>query len=214
MNHRVGPALTPPARTEAGAEGNARLTASNGVLLIGLLFVEGLTILRIRASDHAAHLRGHRVARAGPAEDRQRPSTGSPATTPGDQAYVRRGPPHPLLRVIGPLVILSTLTVLGTGLGLSATRPGQAGLLLIAHKASFVVWFGLMALHVLGHLRAAAVASWRDLRPARGDPASRGRAVRAGVIVAALLLGVGAATALMPTATAWTSQQARLDQER
>ena len=213
MNHRVGPALMPPARTEVGAEGNARLTASNGVLLIGLLFVEGLTILRIRALITPHIFLG--IVLLGPVLLKTASTVYRFACYyTRHQAYVRRGPPHPLLRVIGPLVILSTLTVLGTGLGLLATRPGQAGLLLTAHKASFIVWFGLTALHVLGHLRAAAVASWRDLRPARGDPASRGRAVRAGVIVAALLLGVGAATALMPTATAWTSQQARLDQER
>ena len=34
------------------------------------------------------------------------------------EAYVRKGPPHIVLRVLGPLVILSSLAVLGTGVGL------------------------------------------------------------------------------------------------
>jgi hypothetical protein len=32
-----------------------------------------------------------------------------------DEQYVREGPPHPLPRIIGPLIVLSTITVLGTG---------------------------------------------------------------------------------------------------
>ena len=88
-----------------------------------------------------------------------------------DPAYVRRGTPPPFLRVLGPLVIISSVPVIGTGAGLLAVRPGQADVLLFAHKASFVVWFGVMALHVIGHLREAASESVQDLRARRGDPA-------------------------------------------
>lgn len=62
-----------------------------------------------------------------------------------------------------------------------------------------------MAIHILGHLREASLDTWRDLRPVPGDAASTRRAVRAGALIAALLIGVGAATALMPSASAWTS---------
>ena len=214
MTHRVDAhAATPRVRGEAGAEGNMRLTATTGVLLVSLLFIEGLTILSIRGLITMHIFVG--LVLVGP-------TLLKTATTvyrfvryyAGDERYVRRGPPHPMLRVMGPLVILSTLLVLGTGVGLLAVQPGQAGLLLTAHKASFVVWFALMALHFLAHAREAAAASWRDLRPVRGDPASHRRAWRAAVVAAALALGVASAAALTPTASAWTSSHAHTGQER
>ena len=109
-----------------------------------------------------------------------------------------------MLRALGPLVILTTFAVLGTGVGLFAVRPGAAGLLLTAHKASFVVWFAVMTVHVLGHIRAAAVDTWRDLRGSPGDPAGSRRRVRIALTALALVAGIAAATAIMPEAAPWT----------
>lgn len=36
----------------------------------------------------------------------------------GREAYVRNGPPHPILRVLGPIVTALTIAVLATGIGL------------------------------------------------------------------------------------------------
>ncbi|HKF30739.1 MAG TPA: hypothetical protein VKB37_00035 [Jatrophihabitantaceae bacterium] len=105
-----------------------------------------------------------------------------------------------MLRALGALVILTTFAVLGTGVGLLAVRPGHAGLLLTAHKASFVVWFAVMTVHVLGHIRAAAVDTWRDLRGSPSDPAGSRRHVRIALTALALVAGIAAATAIMPQA--------------
>ena len=43
----------------------------------------------------------------------------------GSQPYVRRGPPAPLQRILGPFVILTTVAVLGTGVVLAFQSPGQ-----------------------------------------------------------------------------------------
>jgi hypothetical protein len=125
----------------------------------------------------------------------------------GAQPYVRKGPPHPILRILGPLVILSSFTVMGTGLGLLAERPGDGGLLLLAHKASFIVWVGATTIHVLGHLSDAIRNSWREIRPQVGDRAARRRSMRVGALGLSLALGVAAAAVVTPTATAWTSRQ-------
>ena len=119
-----------------------------------------------------------------------------------------------ILRVLGPLVIILSLVVLGTGLGLLAEKPGHEGLLLFAHKASFILWLGVTAIHVLGHLREAAVASWQEVRPASGDPASRRRFLRLAAVALSLAVGIGAAAAITPHATSWTGstfQQFRHD---
>lgn len=198
---------------DAGVEGNSRLTSVTGVLLIGLLAIEGLTILSIRGLITWHIFVG--IVLIGPILLKSASTmyrfagyyTGRPA-------YVRKGPPHPILRVLGPLVIVLSLVVLGTGLGLLAVKPGHVGLLLFAHKASFILWLGVTAIHVLGHLREAATSSWQEVRPAPGDPASRRRFVRAAAVVLSLAVGIGAAAAITPHAKSWTGstfQQSRHD---
>jgi hypothetical protein len=97
--------------------------------------------------------------------------------------------------------------VVGTGLGLLAERPGDDGLLLLAHKASFIVWVGLTTIHVLGHLVDALRDSWQEVRPRAGDRAARRRSIRVGALALSLALGVGAAAIVTPMATSWTSRQ-------
>jgi hypothetical protein len=68
------------------------------------------------------------------------------------EEYVRRGPPHVALRaLVAPLVVVSTVFLFGTGVALLAVDQTQ-GILVGLHKASFVVWFGATAIHVLAHL--------------------------------------------------------------
>ena len=190
---------------DPGVEGNSRLTSVTGMLLIGLLAVEGLTILSIRGLITWHIFVG--IALVGPVLLK----TGTTVYRftgyyTGRPAYVRKGPPHVILRVLGPLVIATSLAVLGTGLGLLAVRPGSDSLLLLAHKASFVLWIGVTAIHVLGHLREAAVASWQEIRPEPGDRAARRRFVRGTAVALSLAIGLGAAAAITPHATAWTSR--------
>jgi hypothetical protein len=186
-----------------GVEGNARLTGLNGMLLVVLLAVEGATILRIRQLITVHVYVGMLIV--GPLLLKCA-STGYRFVRyyAGARAYRQKGPPQLMLRALGPLVILTTFAVLGTGIGLLAVRPGHAGLLLTAHKASFVLWFGVMSIHVFGHIRGAAVESWRDLRGSRADPAARRRRVRIAVTALALVVGVAAAAAIMPEAASWT----------
>jgi hypothetical protein len=49
-------------------------------------------------------------------------------------AYVRSGPPRLPLRVLGPLLLVTTLAVVGSGIGLVVTGPAQAGLLRPLHS--------------------------------------------------------------------------------
>jgi hypothetical protein len=204
---------TKPVLTDPGVEGNSRLTSATGLLLIVLLAVEGATILSIRGLITWHIFVG--IALAGPlllktASTLYRFSR----YYSGDEAYVRRGPPHLILRILGPLVNVSTLAVLGTGFGLLGIQRGHGGVVLLAHKASFIVWIGLMTIHVLGHLSEAALASWRELRPIPGDRATRRRTVRTGAVALSLALGIGAAALITPTATSWTHRQSGTEQTR
>lgn len=188
----------------AGVEGNARLTSTNGLVLLVLLAVEGFTILSVRRMITLHVFLG--ILLLGPVLLK----TGSTMYRfaryyRGAPLYLAKGPPHPLLRLLGPLVIVASLTMLGTGVALIALTPAHTDLLLSAHKVSVIIWLPLMTVHVLGHLREAAVKSWRELRGPTHGPPTRGRGLRFILIAVALILGVTTATALMPIAAPWTT---------
>lgn len=192
--------------TDEGVEGNSRLTGTIGLLLLLLLFAEGLTILSIRGLITFHVFIGlllvppialkivtttYRFARY---YTHARP-------------YVRRGPPHPLLRLIGPLLIVTTVVLLGSGIWLLPVGPEKADLLLTVHKGSFVMWFGLTAMHVIGHVRETVVLAAEDWRRATLRRSARGRGARAGAVALTLVAGLALGALVTPTATAWTGHR-------
>jgi hypothetical protein len=132
-----------------GADGNERLTAATGAILLVLLAAEGVTILQIHRLLTAHFfigmlLLGPVALKAASTSYRFfRYYTGAPD-------YRRKGPPAPLLRLLGPFVVATSLGVFGTGIALAYTGP-QAGPWLFLHKAMFVLWFGVMSIHVLAY---------------------------------------------------------------
>jgi hypothetical protein len=177
-----------------GVDGNERLTAATGVVLIVLLAALGVTILSIGQLIWWHFLLGMLLI---PPVLLKLGSTGWRFFRyyTGDREYVRRGPPLLALRLLAPLVVAATLAVFGTGVALLAVGPG-AGYVVLLHKASFVVWFGVTALHVLGHLRpipGLVVADWRrrPIPPEAHVPGTMWRQLLlAGTIVAGAILAI------------------------
>ena len=187
-------------REDAGVESNARLTASNAVVLLVLLAAEGATVLRVRQliSPHVflgVLLIPPVLVKLGSTGYRfVRYYTGAPA-------YRRKGPPPVLLRVLGPVVVILTLVVLASGVALLLVSPAWSARLLFVHKASFVLWFFAMTVHVLGHLAEVARLAPRDwLRRARRDVRGAGRRqwLLAASLVAGALLGLAMLSRIGP----------------
>ena len=88
--------------------------------------------------------------------------------------------------LVAPLTVASTLALFGTGVLLVVMQP-QRGFVVGLHKASFVVWFGAMAIHVLGHVLEAAGAPPRSTATATLPARGCGQFL----IAAALVVGVG-----------------------
>jgi len=106
----------------------------------------------------------------------------------GAPAYRRKGPPPLPLRLLGPVVVILTVVLLASGVGLLLVSPSWLPLLLKVHKASFVLWFGAMTIHVLGHLGEVFRLAPRDwLRRTRRDVT--GAAPRQWLIAASLVVG-------------------------
>lgn len=128
---------------------NSRLTAALGAVLLVLLAAEGATIpflgeLRVEHVLIGILLLGPVAAKLA--------STGYRFAhyylrTP---AYVRKGPPPLGLRLLAPGVVFTTVALLGTGVAL--LLGGESDQLLFLHKVSFIAWFALMTVHVLGHV--------------------------------------------------------------
>lgn len=131
-----------------GSSANEQLTAVIAAILLPLLAAEGATLLNIRGLLNVHAFIGMLLI---PVVAVKMASTGwrmARYYTGGDE-YVRRGPPTILIRMlVAPVVIASTVVLFGTGVALLAVDQTQ-GALVGLHKASFVVWFGAMSLHVL-----------------------------------------------------------------
>ncbi len=145
----------PRSKADAGVESNSRLTGSTALALLILLAVEGATILQI-SSHVSIHvfvgmlLIPPVVLKIGSTSWR------FARYYSGSAAYVRKGPPPPLLRLLGPFIVILTLIMLGSGVVLVLSPKTFGGQMLFIHKASFVLWFIAMAVHVLGHLAETA----------------------------------------------------------
>jgi hypothetical protein len=170
------------------AEENARLTGAVAVALLVLLAAEGVTIPLIGEllGPHifiGMLLLGPVALKLGSTGYRfARYYSGSPP-------YVEKGPPPLPLRLLAPGVVLTTLALFGTGVALLVAGP-PSETLKFAHKLSFIAWFALMSVHVLGHLlELPSLARW-DWR-------------RALALAGSVAIGLAIALLTLPAARSW-----------
>jgi len=187
--------------TQSAVVGNERMTALAGAVLLVLILVELVTAAYLTAllSAHVfagVLLAGPLIVKLGSTGWRfLRYYTGSPA-------FVRRGPPRLALRVLAPLLIATTLVVIGSGIGLVVTGPRYAGPLLPLHGFSVLIWFPLNAIHVFAHIRRVPRLVSDDWSKPSVERAP-GRGLRLGMNLGALMGGALAAILLLPVAVPW-----------
>jgi len=184
-----------------GTDGNERLTALTGSLLFVLLAVEGVTILAVH-NLLTAHVfvgvllippillklgsTGYRFARY----------------YSHNAAYRSAGPPITAMRIMAPFLVLLTVLVLASGVALviSGTRNGNP--FLFIHKASFILWLIVAAIHILYYvLRVPRIIGAEVRPPRRRSVANRGW--RFAALAGALVAGVGLGFAFIPYAHTW-----------
>jgi hypothetical protein len=195
-----------------GPAGNARLTAWTGVLLLALFLVELATLLNLDGL-----ISWHIVVGALLVP----PALLKTATTGWRvigyyrkrPAYHQAGPPPVLLRLLGPLVVLFTLAVLGSGLALVALGPASSRTALLTvfgqdisavtiHQGTFVVWAVVTGLHCLARL----VPAMRILTAPRAD-GNRvpGRPSRAAAVLTTMVAAAITGAVLLGGSAAWTN---------
>jgi hypothetical protein len=189
--------------TGGGTTGNELLTNAIGATLIVLLAVIGVTILRIGQLLWVHLFVGMLLV---PPVLLKMSSTGYRFFRyyTGNPRYRSKGAPELALRLIAPLVVLSTVVVLATGVALLFVGPSSRATLLPIHKYSFFVWVAFMAVHILGHLPSIPAALRADYGASAGLSSDvTGRAGRMLALAGALVAGLVLAVLVIPEFGPW-----------
>jgi len=118
----------------------------------------------------------------------------------GNPNYRRKGPPPMILRMLGPVLVVLTVILLGTGIALLYTRGSLLQTVLFLHKASFVLWFCGMTIHVLAHIGETAKLAPRDF-VARTRRKVAGAGSRNIALLVSIALGIALAAAVVGRAS-------------
>jgi hypothetical protein len=183
-----------------GPPGNERLTSSVGLVLLVLLGIETLTTLALHSYLPEHIFLGLLLI---PPVVLKLASTGWRFFRfyTNSEPYRLEGPPRLLLRVLAPLLVVSTLTLFGSGVAFIIVGHG-GGPLLQLHAVSFAVWGVLIAIHILAYLTRllrVGLADWRH-HAATGVAGDRSRRA---ALLGALLAGVILALATYTAQDSW-----------
>jgi hypothetical protein len=178
-------------------DGNERLTSLVAAVLLILLFLVGLTVPVANAQTRLHVFLGVVVIP---------PVLMKVASTSwrfikyyaGNFSYRRKGLPVLLLRLLGPVLVVVTLIMLFSGVGLVIGAPRSLHPRLSQiHHASFLLWFVITAVHVVGHLEETVSVAPRDfIRGARRRV--RGSALRSWTTLASIAVGLACGWAILP----------------
>jgi hypothetical protein len=183
-----------------GSHGNEILTSINAVVLIALIAVQLVTVLALDSMIRVHLFVG--VVLLGPIALKL-------ATTgyrfvryyAGAREYRQKGAPPTLLRVIAPIFVAATVGVFASGVAMLVAGDGE-GVAHGVHVASFWIWIGCLAVHVVFNGREV-------LRNVRAEWLTRARTriagaeVRAALVLSSILGGVLLAVALASKITGY-----------
>jgi hypothetical protein len=202
--HRADPVVG----VTGGPAGNARLTAWTGVLLLALILAELVTVFDVSGLISWHIVIGTLLV---PLALLKTASTTWRAARyySGHQAYRSAGPPLMPLRLLGPLVVATTLGLLGSGLALIALGP-EAGRrpfvtvlgfgldTLTLHQALFIAFAVATGLHLLARIVPAV-----SLLTGRIAHAVPGRSRRITAVLATLTAAAVTSALVLSASTSW-----------
>jgi len=124
----------------------------------------------------------------------------------GSPAFVQKGPPRLEMRLLAPLLLLASLSLIASGITLALLGPTTllSVWVLRLHALSVICWLPLLALHVgayIWRVPRLLLADWQK----RANRRIPGRGWRYGGTLVAVLTGVVAAALFLPHAASWTA---------
>lgn len=191
-------------RKRLNPDGNERLTAAVGVLLLLPILVELATILLGVHTFMSLHVfvglalippvllklasTGWRFARY---------------YTHGHE-YVAQGPPQLAMRLLAPLLVAATVILFSSGVAMGILHGHALQIARQLHGPTSVIWLMLIGVHVLVYLKRALTDSGEDLRSTTRREV-QGATWRSYALAAALILGLVAGAAAVPAQHRWVN---------
>jgi hypothetical protein len=192
-----------PGSTERlNPEGNDRLTAAVGLLLIVLTLVELATVVLGLRQFLSLHVFVGFVLI--PPVLLKLGSTGWRFTRYYTRSapYRLRGAPQFAMRLLAPLLVASTLVVFGSGVAMGLLHGASLKLARQLHGPASVAWMLLLGVHVLAYLRRAVLSAQEDVA-STSRASVRGAKARTVLLVGAIVAGIGAAAGTLPVQHHW-----------
>ena len=185
-------------------DGNERLTAAVGVLLLAPILLEIATVLLGVHTFMSWHVFvGIALI----------PLVVLKLATTGwrfvryytrSRAYVAHGPPQAAMRLLAPLFVVATVVLFGSGVAMGLLHGHALQLARRLHGPASVIWLVLLGLHVLVYLGRALRDTADDVRP--DDPAPvRGKTTRRYGLATAVVCGLLLGSALVPAQHRWVN---------
>lgn len=186
----------------ANPDGNERLTAAVGVVLVVLTLVELATLLFGLQSFLSLHVFVGFVLT--PLVLLKLASTGWRFTRyyTRNEAYRLKGAPQLVMRMLAPLLVAATVVLFASGIAMGLLHGSAQQLARNLHGPASVAWMILVGIHVLVYLKRALLGAKEDVDPASraAVPGARHRIV---VLLAAIAAGVVLGTATLPAQHLW-----------
>jgi hypothetical protein len=183
-----------------GTEGNEILTSATAAVLTILLIAEGITIIRMGGLVSVHMFVGMLLI---PPVLLKLASTGYRFARyyTGARTYREEGPPPLALRLLAPVLVVSTVGVFVSGVWLLLLGHRSDQLLLI-HKVSFIVFGVVFAIHFLAYaprVVRSLRADWGSVR----HQAVPGTGFRGLLVAASVGAGLALALSLLSAITGW-----------
>jgi hypothetical protein len=183
-------------------DGNERLTAAVGLVLIVLTVVELGTLLLGLDQFLSLHVFVGLVLI--PLVLLKMASTAWRFTRyyTRSEPYRLKGAPQIVMRMLAPLFLAATVVLFASGVAMGILHGHALAVARNLHGPASVIWLVLVGVHVLVYFRRALVSSREDLEPTSRAEV-RGARARTYVIVAAIVAGLVLGLATFPVRGHW-----------
>jgi hypothetical protein len=186
-------------------DGNERLTAAVGVLLLVPVAIEVATVLFGVHTFMSWHVFiGLALI---PVIVLKMASTGWRFLRyyTRDRAYVAHGPPRPAMRLLAPLFVVATVVLFGSGVAMGFLHGPALQTARRLHGPASVLWLLLLGLHVLVYLGRALRRTADDVLPAERTSPVRGKTARLYASATAIVCGLVLGAAFIPAQHRWVN---------
>jgi hypothetical protein len=183
-------------------DGNERLTATVGLVLLVLSIVELGTVLLGLHQFLSPHVFVGLVLI--PPVLLKLASTGWRFTRyyTGSEPYQSKGAPQLAMRLLAPLLIAATVVLFGSGVAMGILHGHSLGVARRLHGPASVLWMVLVGVHVLVYLKRALTSSKQDVTAA-SRASVRGARGRTYLLAGAIVAGIVVGAATLPVQHHW-----------